>query len=131
MQNMSTIPIWLCVAIGGALGSVLRHATTQLVGMSAGQGFPYAVIIVNVVGSFLMGALAIILSARFGDHAMLRSFLMIGVLGGFTTFSAFSLDVFSLIERSQILLAGVYVLSSVIVSILAVFAGIALGKAII
>jgi CrcB protein len=114
------------VALGGALGAVLRYlfgaATLRLVG----PGFPWGTLTVNIVGSCLMGVLAIVLAERGGLRA--APFLMTGVLGGFTTFSAFSLDAVTLIERGNLLAAGAYVAASVILGILALLAGMVLAR---
>jgi fluoride exporter len=106
------------VALGGAIGSILRFATVAAVGA------PWAVALVNVVGSFLMGILFVLLSSR----AHLSPFLMTGVLGGFTTFSAFSLDALKLWQAGQTAQAALYVGASVIFSLLAVALGAALAK---
>lgn len=113
----------LSIAAGGAIGSVLRH----FVGVGAlallGSSFPYGTLFVNVVGSFVMGVL-VALFAHLGNPSQeLRAFLAIGVLGGFTTFSSFSLDVATLYERGQVVVAGLYVLLSLILSLAAIFAG--------
>lgn len=118
------------VALGGALGAAARH----LVGMMSlrlfGSSFPIGTFIVNVTGSFLMGALIAYLVKKEGvDSAQWRLFLATGVLGGFTTFSAFSLDAVLLWERGQISGAIFYVLGSVVLSILALVAGLMLVKA--
>ena len=106
----------LQVAIGGAIGSVLRFLTLALVGA------PMATLIVNVAGSFLMGALFVALPMRFAP------FLMAGVLGGFTTFSAFSLDALKLYQSGQTAQAALYVAASVLLSLIAVAAGAALAQ---
>ncbi len=106
------------VAIGGAIGSVLRYL------MVAGIGAPVATLLVNVAGSFAMGVLFILLASR----TSLSPLLMTGVLGGFTTFSAFSLDALKLWEGGQSLQAMLYVLASVILSLVAVALGAALAR---
>lgn len=111
---------WTClqVALGGAVGSVLRYLTV------AAFGAPWAVAAVNVVGSFVMGVLFSALSSR----TQLSPLLMAGVLGGFTTFSAFSLDAFKLWQSGQTLQAGLYVAVSVGLSLIAVALGAAFAK---
>ena len=116
----------LQVALGGAIGASGRYLTGVAAARLLGSGFPFGTLIVNVVGSFLMGVLFIALTERGQQSAM--PFLLTGVLGGFTTFSAFSLDAMSLFEKGQTGLALVYVLGSVIVSILALVLGIYLAK---
>ena len=108
------------VAIGGAIGSVLRYLTV------AAFGAPWAVAAVNVVGSFAMGMLFVILSSR----TQLSPLLMTGVLGGFTTFSAFSLDALRLWQSGQTLQAGLYVAVSVGLSLFAVALGAALARSL-
>ncbi|MEZ5812912.1 MAG: fluoride efflux transporter CrcB [Rhizobiaceae bacterium] len=113
------------VAAGGAIGAGLRH----LAGLAAlrwmGAGFPWGTLFVNVVGSLAMGLLIAGLARRAGGtSAELRLFLATGLLGGFTTFSAFSLDVAVLWERGETHAAVAYVLASVVVSIAALFAGL-------
>lgn len=106
------------IAIGGAIGSVLRYLTLSVVSA------PIGTLIVNVAGSLVMGALFIILSSR--TH--LAPLLMTGILGGFTTFSAFSLDALKLWQGGQVLPALVYVLASVILSLIAVALGAVLAR---
>jgi fluoride exporter len=108
------------VAFGGALGAVLRFATMQAV------PFPFGTLAVNVVGSFLIGALVVALASR----PWAQPFLMIGVLGGLTTFSAFSLDTLRLVEGGRAVAAGAYVLASVVLSLGACAVGIAAARGI-
>lgn len=110
------------VALGGALGASARYLTNTAVMRWIGPGFPYGTLLVNVVGSFLMGVLVVVLAQKGGSK--LAPFLMTGLLGGFTTFSAFSLDAFTLWERGQTALAGAYVAGSVVLSIMALVVGI-------
>lgn len=116
----------LSVALGGALGASARHLVNISAPRVLGQGFPYATMIVNVLGSGLMGVLVVVLAQKAG--ARLSPFLLTGVLGGFTTFSAFSLDAVSLWERGAGGLAAAYVAGSVILSLAALFAGMALAR---
>lgn len=106
------------VALGGAIGSVLRFLSVQAVGA------PLATLVVNVVGSFVMGVLFVVLSSRL--H--LAPLLMAGVLGGFTTFSAFSLDALKLWQGGQTSLAALYIAATVALSLAAVALGAALAK---
>jgi CrcB protein len=112
----------LQVAAGGALGAAARYLVNTAVLRALGPGFPWATLTVNVLGSFLMGA-AVAAMAKWGGHR-LAPFLVTGVLGGFTTFSAFSLDVSSLYERGEILAAAGYVTASVVLSVGALFAAL-------
>ena len=115
------------VAIGGALGSAARYLVNVTAMRLLGPGFPWATVAVNVAGSFLMGVLVVALAHR--DAMRLAPFLMTGVLGGFTTFSAFSLDALTLWERGQTGLAAAYVAGSVAVSLAAIVAGMAVTRA--
>lgn len=116
------------VALGGALGASARH----LAGIAAlrwlGAGFPWGTLAVNVAGSLAMGLFIEALALRFGGSVALRAFVATGFLGGFTTFSAFSLDTAVLWERGEAWLAAAYVLASVILSIGALFCGLAIGR---
>ncbi|MDA7946310.1 MAG: fluoride efflux transporter CrcB [Hyphomicrobiaceae bacterium] len=118
----------IVVALGGAFGAVGRY----LVGVGAtrfiGTGFPWGTLIVNVVGSFIMGALIAALALRYSVSNEMRAFLTVGILGGFTTFSAFSLDFAFLMERKDYGLAMIYLGSSVGLSILALFAGLSIAR---
>ena len=117
------------VAVGGAIGAMLRYCVYLSSVRLLGAGFPFGTMIVNVAGSFLMGIAAVILMQR-GQAAALAPFLMVGVLGGFTTFSAFSLDTLALIEKGKLALASAYVFGSVGLSILALFLGLFLTRSI-
>lgn len=117
------------VALGGAIGASARYLTNVGAMRLVGPGFPWATPLVNVVGSFLMGMLVVVLADRFGNR--FAPFLMTGVLGGFTTFSAFSLDAVTLWERGQGAMAGLYVVGSVVLSILALVAGLALARSLL
>jgi fluoride exporter len=115
----------LQVALGGAAGAVARHAVSRIL---AGQGHALstATCAVNVAGSFAMGLLAVALSGRLGSQY--APLVLTGLLGGFTTFSAFSLDAVTLWERGQVGNMGIYVLGSVLLSMVAVMAGLAVGR---
>ena len=112
----------ISVALGGALGAVLRF----LVGLAV--AFPLGTLAVNVIGSFAIGLLWVLLSARGLQQWV--PFLMIGLLGGFTTFSTFSLDTVRLVENGRIAAAGGYVTASVVLSIMACAAGLWLARGI-
>lgn len=118
------------VAIGGAIGAALRYLVVTATLRIMGAGFPVGTMIVNVAGSFLMGIAVIALLPR-GQATALVPFVMIGVLGGFTTFSAFSLDAMYLIEKGRIMAAASYIFASMGLSILALFAGIILARSIL
>jgi fluoride exporter len=120
----------LLVASGGAIGSVLRYLTGLAMTRLLGVAFPYGTLVVNVVGGLLMGMFIEVLTRRFEGSAELRLFVAIGILGGFTTFSSFSLDVVSLWQRGEAASAALYVLMSVILSISAVFLGLWLARTV-
>lgn len=111
------------VAVGGAVGASLRHLTGLATMRLLGTGFPWGTLAVNIVGSFVMGAFIEYLSRRLGASNELRLFVATGVLGGFTTFSSFSLDFAALYERGAQAVAFGYVAASVLGALLAIFAG--------
>ena len=119
---------YLIVFIGAGIGGAMRHGVNLAAAALLGSGFGYGTLAVNVVGSLAMGALAAFLAFQGEIAQPWRLFLATGVLGGFTTFSAFSLDAALLFERGQLALAAIYVLASVIGSIAALFAGLALVR---
>jgi len=121
----------LLVAAGGALGSVLRYFTGLAALRLMGPNFPWGTLTVNIAGGLFIGVFAELIAHKFGATAELRLFLITGALGGFTTFSAFSLDAVTLIERGAPVLAGVYIGASVLLSVFAVFAGLALVRAMV
>lgn len=131
--SLSDSALWhlpLAIAAGGALGALARHYVAGAVMRAAGLPFPLGTLCVNVLGSFLMGGLAALLAAKFEAGPALRGFLAVGLLGGFTTFSAFSLEMALLLERQAVAAAGLYAALSVMLSILALFAGLAAGRAL-
>ena len=123
--------ILLSVALGGALGAVSRYYVMSHVGHWLGLSFPYGTIIVNVLGSFILGALTEIMALTWSVSPEVRAFLIVGVLGSFTTFSAFSLDVLYLFERGQTTSAAVYIAASVVLAILAFVLGMRLFRLIL
>jgi fluoride exporter len=123
--------LFFWVALGGALGSIARLGLSQAVTRILGDGFPYGILVVNVVGSFVMGVASAFLMRKFQDAQALQFFVTTGFLGGFTTFSAFSLDVFKLVNNGQNGAALVYVAASVGLSLIAVFAGFAMLRGVV
>lgn len=120
----------LAIAMGGALGSVLRFWVSNWVTGMLGRGFPYGTLLVNVSGSLLMGFLYIVLIEKFNASTEWRALLLIGLLGGFTTFSSFSMETFNLIETGEILKALGNVILSVSVCLAATWLGVAVGRQI-
>ena len=123
---------YLLVFLGAGIGGALRHGVNLGCARYCGPSFPWGTLSVNVVGSFAMGALAAWLAFRAGEgwSQPLRLFLATGILGGFTTFSAFSLDAVMIWERGEAGLAAAYVAASVILSIAGLLAGLALVRAV-
>ncbi len=118
----------LAVAAGGAAGAVARYLVSVLASQFLGTGFPFGTLIVNIVGSFIMGVLVEGMALAWTIGEQMRLFLAVGVLGAFTTFSAFSLDVGLLYERGKIALIALYVSVSEIGSIGALFLGMYLMR---
>jgi len=116
------------VALGGAVGAVGRYLVMTAFGRWLGLGFPYGTLAVNVIGSFALGALVGLGALVWQPSAEARSFLVVGLLGAFTTFSTFSLDVVTLYERGAHMAAGSYVLLSILLSVAALFAGLDLAR---
>jgi CrcB protein len=119
---------YLLVFFGGGLGATLRHLVNLTCERCIGTAFPYGTFIINISGSTVMGLIAGYLAFKGGAAQPWRLFLMTGILGGYTTFSAFSLDAALLYERGEIGLAALYVAGSVVLSILGLFAGLALVR---
>ena len=118
---------WLLVFVGGGLGAVARHGINRAGLAWLGPGFPWWTLAVNVTGSFAIGLLAGLFGGLETGHNA-RLFLITGILGGYTTFSAFSLDALTLWERGAQLQAGFYILGSVILSLIAVALGLMLSR---
>jgi fluoride exporter len=121
----------LIVAVGGAVGSVFRFLTGVIVTRLAGPAFPWGTLTVNVVGSFAIGFLTELVARKLNASMEMRLLIVVGFLGGFTTFSSFSLDTMALIERGATAAALSYVLASVVISLLATFGGLAFGRAVL
>ena len=119
---------FLVVFLGGGLGAALRHGVNLASARLLGTGFNYATLFENVTGSVVMGLIAGYLAFKGEASQPWRLFLMTGILGGYTTFSAFSLDTALLYERGELALAAVYVVGSVGLSIAGLFAGLALVR---
>lgn len=123
---------YLLVFLGAGIGGALRHGVNLGCARYCGVAFPWGTLTVNIVGSFLMGTLAGWLAFKAGEgwSQPLRLFLTTGILGGFTTFSAFSLDAVLIWERGEAGLAALYVASSVLLSIAGLVGGLALVRTI-
>jgi fluoride exporter len=121
----------ILVALGGATGSVLRYGTGLATTRLLGPGFPWGTITVNVIGSFVIGLFVEAIARRFEASEQLRLLLVTGFLGGFTTFSAFSLDAIALLERGATAWALLYIAASVLLSLLAVAGGLALMRQVL
>jgi fluoride exporter len=119
---------YVLVFIGGGLGATLRHIVNIICPRLFGTAFPYHTFIINITGSSVMGLIAGYLALKGEASQPWRLFLMTGILGGYTTFSAFSLDAALLYERGELGLAALYVLGSVVLSIAGLFAGLALMR---
>ncbi len=118
----------LAIAGGGALGAVLRYWISTAVYAMAGRGFPYGTLAVNILGSLLMGFLYIWLLERSLESAAVRAFLLVGLLGAFTTFSTFSIETLLLMEGGQLVRALMNVLISVVLCITAAGIGVILAR---
>ena len=118
------------VAVGGALGSVMRYVAAIGVGRTFGTAFPWGILVINVTGSALIGVFAGLFALRWNLAETARVFLTVGICGGYTTFSSFSLDVWYLIERGEAWAAFAYVAASVVLSIGALFGAMHLVRAL-
>jgi CrcB protein len=119
---------YLLVFIGGGLGASLRHFINIACARCVGTDVPYGTFVINITGSTAMGLIAGYLAFKGAASQPWRLFVMTGILGGYTTFSAFSLDTALLYERGAVGLAVLYVLGSVVLSIAGLFAGLALVR---
>jgi CrcB protein len=120
----------LTVALGGALGSVMRYMVAGAVQPAWWPGFPFGIFVVNITGGLAMGLIAALAALKLNLTPEMRAFLTTGILGGYTTFSTFSLDSAMLMERGAYVQASAYVIGSVVLSILALFAGLWIVRAL-
>lgn len=118
----------LAVGAGGGLGSILRYLFVRLMEQMFGADFPYGTLGVNVIGGLIAGLLSVMLAERFASVPEWRGLLMIGILGGFTTFSAFSVETLRLFEQSGSGVAALNLVANVVMSLLACFAGMWLAR---
>jgi fluoride exporter len=121
----------VAVAAGGAIGAVARFLVGRGMFHLMGPGFPWGTLTVNIVGSFLIGLMVELFALRYSLSHEWQGFIIIGILGGFTTFSAFSLEVGLMIEKGQISTAALYALGSMFVGVVALFAGLFAGRALV
>lgn len=122
--------LFLLAAAGGAIGSGARYLVNVAAARALGTAFPWSTLTVNIVGCLAMGIVTEYVMRRLAGSAEARVFLATGILGGFTTFSAFALDFAALMKGEATVAAMIYAVSSVVLSLLAVYAGLALGKAV-
>jgi CrcB protein len=120
----------IAIALGGGIGAVSRHVVSTAVGGLLGTAFPWGIFVVNILGGFLMGVIVELGALKLDYSLETRAFLTTGLLGGFTTFSAFSLDATLLIERGDWTGAMLYVIGSTLLSILALFFGLWLVRSL-
>ena len=119
---------YLIVFLGGGIGAAMRHGINLAVARALGTAFPYGTLLINITGSLIMGLVAAYFAFKGDASQHWRLFLTTGILGGYTTFSAFSLDAALLYERGEIGMAALYVAASVALSIAGLFAGFALVR---
>ena len=127
-MQVRAVQSYLLVFFGGGLGAMLRHLVNVTCARCIGTAFPYGTFIINITGSTVMGLIAGYLASKGEASQSWRLFIMTGILGGYTTFSAFSLDSVLLYERGELGLAALYVVGSVVLSIAGLFAGLALVR---
>jgi CrcB protein len=118
----------LAIATGGAVGAVLRFLLSTRVYAWLGRGFPYGTLMVNVLGSFLMGFLTIVLLERSMADPAWRAVILVGFLGAFTTFSTFSIETLNLIDEGEMMRAGLNVSVSVVACLVAAWFGVVVGR---
>ena len=124
MQN----GILIAIALGGAIGSLLRYFVASAIQSPANSGFPIGIFIVNITGGLLMGIIVELSALKLNLTPEVRAFLTVGILGGYTTFSTFSLDSVLLLQRGAYASAALYIGGSVLLSIAALFAGLYLVR---
>ncbi len=119
------------IAAGGAIGALSRHFVAAQVGHWLGHGFPWGILIINILGSFILGALVEVFALVWSPNQELRALIVVGALGAFTTFSTFSMDVVFLYQKGQILNAALYIGASVTLAVLAFFVAMHLTRAVL
>lgn len=125
---MKPLAAFVAVGAGGAIGSMLRYAVTLVMVERIGPGFPWHTALINVAGSFVIGAIAVYAQSSIGFSPLVSAFAIVGVLGGFTTFSTFSYDTVTLFSEGAGGLAVAYCLGTVVLGVLAAVAGMAVAR---
>lgn len=128
VDKMHTFQVYLFVAMGGAFGASMRYLIVQISTNLLGKGFPFGTLVVNVLGSFLLGILYSFMQQDNGENAGLRALIGIGLLGAFTTFSTFSLDTVLLIQHGEIIKASLNVFFNVTVCLISVWLALLIFK---
>jgi fluoride exporter len=124
------LKLLIFIAMGGAVGAVLRYGASLGVYSLAGRGFPYGTLFVNVTGSLLMGLLGVMMLERFNTGPEWRAAVLVGMLGSFTTFSTFSIETLNLLEQGDVMRAVTNIVLSVLVCLVAVWSGVLIGRQI-
>jgi len=123
--------VLMFVGLGGALGAVGRFLVMSWVGYMTHTGFPWSTLTVNIVGAFVLGGVLELSALTWSPSPEVRAMVVVGMLGAFTTFSTFSMDLYYLIDRGAILNAAVYAMGSVLVCLLAFWAGLSLLRIVL
>ncbi len=124
------IGVLVAIAMGGAVGSLFRYVVASQIQSAVSPGFPWGIFVVNITGGFIMGVITELGALKMNFTPELRAFLTVGILGGYTTFSTFSLDSALLIERGDYAGAAAYIVGSAVLSIVALFAGLWIVRAV-
>jgi CrcB protein len=122
------LKVLIFIALGGAIGAVLRYSASVGVYSLLGRGFPYGTLFVNVSGSLLMGLLSVLMLERYDISAEWRAAVLVGILGAFTTFSTFSIETLNLLEQGDVMRAATNIVLSVLACLAAVWFGVLLGR---
>lgn len=125
-----SMPQLVAIGLGGAAGSLLRYGLSTWVHGWAGRGFPYGTLAVNVLGCLAMGVLFVVLTERLAESAVLRAGLLVGLFGGFTTFSSFSIETFHLMDDGAYAKALANALANVVLCVGATWLGVVLARAV-
>ena len=118
----------LAIGIGGGLGSVARFGMSTWIYSILGRNFPYGTFLVNITGCIAIGFLFVVFTDIFSNNTVLRAAVLIGVLGGYTTFSSFSIEAFNLIEQGELFKSLTYMIGSVVVGLFGTWVGVVIGR---